>query len=87
MMNRFETLERKSGEKMTAYWSRFNGFYEDNRIKKDDKLKQTATNQQRMKRSADSARAQSWYSSCTWPTPYSQRKWHKSSTTNSKIKM
>ena len=38
MMNRFETLERKPGEKVTSYWSRFMGFYEDNRIKKDDKL-------------------------------------------------
>ena len=38
MMNRFETLERKPGEKVTSYWSRFMGFYEDNRIKRDDKL-------------------------------------------------
>ena len=27
MMNRFETLERKPGEKVTTYWSRFMGFY------------------------------------------------------------
>ena len=39
MMYKFKTLERKPGEKMTAYWSRFVAFYEDNRIKKDDKLK------------------------------------------------
>merc|ERR1712030_306208 len=38
MLNRFETLERKPGEKMSSYWSRFMGFYEENRIKKDDKL-------------------------------------------------
>ena len=38
ILNRFETLERKPGEKMTSYWSRFMGFYEENRIKKDDKL-------------------------------------------------
>ena len=38
MMYRFETLERKPREKVTSYWSRFMGFYEDNRIKKDDKL-------------------------------------------------
>ena len=38
MMNRFRTLERRPGEKVTSYWSRFQGFYEDNRIKKDDKL-------------------------------------------------
>ena len=38
ILNRFETLERKPGEKMSSYWSRFMGFYEENRIKKDDKL-------------------------------------------------
>ena len=37
-MNRFEILERKPREKVTSYWSRFKGFYQDNRIKKDDKL-------------------------------------------------
>ena len=55
MMNRFETLERKPGEKMTAYWSRFAGFYEDNRIKKDDKLKTDGDKPTAKKRSADSA--------------------------------
>ena len=38
MMNRFETLERRPREKVTSYWSRFQGFYQDNRIRKDDKL-------------------------------------------------
>merc|ERR1712212_332873 len=38
MLNRFEILERKPREKATSYWSRFKGFYQDNRIKKDDKL-------------------------------------------------
>ena len=27
MMNRFETLERRPREKVTSYWSRFQGFY------------------------------------------------------------
>merc|ERR1719309_803589 len=35
---RFEALERKPREKITSYWSRFKGFYQDNRIRKDDKL-------------------------------------------------
>ena len=39
MMDKFETLERKPGESLSAYWSRFVAFHEDNRIKKDDKLK------------------------------------------------
>ena len=39
MMDKFKTLERKPGEKLTAYWSRFVAFHEDNRIKKDDKLR------------------------------------------------
>merc|ERR1711888_61307 len=38
-MHKFVTLERKPGEKMRAYWSRFEAFFEDNHIKKDDKLK------------------------------------------------
>ena len=38
MLLRFETLERRPREKVTSYWSRFKGFYQDNRIKKDDKL-------------------------------------------------
>ena len=39
LMHKFITLERKPGEKMRAYWSRFEAFFEDNHIKKDDKLK------------------------------------------------
>ena len=38
LMLKFVTLERKPGEKMRAYWSRFEAFFEDNHIKKDDKL-------------------------------------------------
>ena len=39
LMLKFVTLERKPGEKVRAYWSRFEAFFEDNHIKKDDKLK------------------------------------------------
>ena len=38
LMLKFVTLERKPGEKMRAYWSRFEAFFEDNHIKKNDKL-------------------------------------------------
>ena len=38
-MHKFITLERKPGEKMRAYWSRFQAFFEENHIKKNDKLK------------------------------------------------
>merc|ERR1712208_210750 len=38
VLTRFDILERKPGEKVNSYWSRFKGFYQDNRIKKDDKL-------------------------------------------------
>ena len=38
-MRKFVTLERKPGEKIRAYWCRFEAFYEDNHIRKDDKLK------------------------------------------------
>ena len=34
MMDKFKTLERKPGEKLTAYWSRFVTFHENNRIKR-----------------------------------------------------
>ena len=64
MLNRFEILERKPREKVTSYWSRFKGFYQDNRIRKDDKL--TIDNKKpRTKSNADSAKAQSWQPSCT----------------------
>merc|ERR1711888_148048 len=38
ILTRFDMLERKPGEKVNSYWSRFKGFYQDNRIRKDDKL-------------------------------------------------
>merc|ERR1711888_528977 len=38
ILTRFDILERKPGEKVNSYWSRFKGFYQDNRIRKDDKL-------------------------------------------------
>ena len=38
ILTRFDILERKPGEKINSYWSRFKGFYQDNRIRKDDKL-------------------------------------------------
>ena len=39
MLQKFKTLARRPGERLRAYWSRFTAFYEENRIKKDDKLK------------------------------------------------
>ena len=39
LMHKFITLERKPGEKMRAYWSRFQAFFEENHIKANDKLK------------------------------------------------
>ena len=34
ILTRFDILERKPGEKINSYWSRFKGFYQDNRIRK-----------------------------------------------------
>ena len=39
MMHKFKTLERKPGERLRAYWSRYVAFFEENRIKSGDKLK------------------------------------------------
>ena len=35
LMRKFVTLERKPGERIRAYWCRFEAFYEDNKIRKD----------------------------------------------------
>ena len=53
MMDKFETLERKPGESLAAYWSRFVAFYEENRIKEGDKLKQTEVHLLQPRSSAD----------------------------------
>ena len=39
LMLKFKTLERRPGEKMRAYWSRYIAFFEENHIKANDKLK------------------------------------------------
>ena len=38
-MLKYKTLERKSGERLRAYWSRYTAFFEENHIKAGDKLK------------------------------------------------
>ena len=39
MMLKYKTLQRKPGERLRAYWSRYVAFFEDNRIRSGDKLK------------------------------------------------
>ena len=39
MMLKYKTLQRRQGERLRAYWSRYIAFYEENRIKTGDKLK------------------------------------------------
>ena len=38
MLDKYETLTRRPGERLRPFWNRFAGFYEDNRIKANDKL-------------------------------------------------
>ena len=55
MMHKFRTLERKPGERLRAYWSRYIAFFKENRIKTGDKLNLTAPHQHKTMCNADSA--------------------------------
>ena len=39
MMQKFGVLQRKEGERLNSFWNRFQGFYAENRIRKDDEIK------------------------------------------------
>ena len=39
MMQKFGVLQRRSGERLNAFWTRFQGFYAENRIRKNDEIK------------------------------------------------
>ena len=39
MMSKFSTLKRREGERLNAYWNRWQGFWAENRIRKDDEIK------------------------------------------------
>ena len=39
MMSKYSTLKRRDGERLNAYWNRWQGFWADNRIRKDDSIK------------------------------------------------
>ena len=41
MMQKFGVLQRKPNERLNAFWNRFQGFYAENRIRKDDEIKIT----------------------------------------------
>ena len=41
MMQKFGVLQRKEGERLNSFWNRFQGFYAENRIRKDDEIKIT----------------------------------------------
>ena len=41
MMQKFGVLQRKDGERLNSFWNRFQGFYAENRIRKDDEIKIT----------------------------------------------
>ena len=38
MMLKYKTLERRPGERLRAYWSRYIAFFEENHIRANDKL-------------------------------------------------
>ena len=39
MMQKFGVLQRRPGERLNAFWTRFQGFYAENRIRKNDDIK------------------------------------------------
>ena len=39
MKQKMDTLKRKDGKRLNAYWNRFRGFYAENRIRKGDDIK------------------------------------------------
>ena len=41
MMQKFGVLQRKDGERLNSFWNRFQGFYAENRIRKNDEIKIT----------------------------------------------
>ena len=41
MMQKFGVLQRKEGERLNSFWNRFQGFYAENRIRKNDEIKIT----------------------------------------------
>ena len=41
MMQKFGVLQRKQGERLNSFWNRFQGFYAENRIRKNDEIKIT----------------------------------------------
>ena len=39
MMSKYSVLKRRDGERLNAYWNRWQGFWAENRIRKDDEIK------------------------------------------------
>ena len=39
MLQKFDVLQRKEGEKLNSFYNRFKGFYAENRIRKNDEIK------------------------------------------------
>ena len=86
MMNKFKTLERKPGERLRAYWSRYIAFYEENRIKTGDKLKidgATATQTETQCRFSQSSELVLFL---FMAHRFSQKRWQASYTQNSKTR-